>query len=106
MQFLRSFPGPAAVDQRSRELLARKYSHGTGDVDYNKFWADVTDYHVPALRTTATPTASPVATQYSGDVAEILERLKAGFFRSRVRPIDYFADHDPLRSGICLHPPS
>ena len=37
---------------------------------------------------------------HSDDVAEILHRLQAGFFRARVRPVDFFADYDKHNSGM------
>ena len=85
-------------------MLVRKYAVGSLDVNYLKFYRDV-----EAIATEPSPartwkfTARAVDAGrrvFSEEVADILDRLRVGFYRSRVRPIDFFADHDTLRCGL------
>eukprot|EP00042_Codosiga_hollandica_P037034 m.288100 g.288100 ORF g.288100 m.288100 type:complete len:928 (-) comp55034_c0_seq1:99-2882(-) len=103
-QFLRAFPGPASVTQYDKELVISKYASGSLDVNYLQFFRDIESVaSEPAISRTWRFTQRDVSLtkrEFSPQVSEVVERLRVGFFRSRVRPLDFFADHDKLRSGL------
>ena len=100
-QFIRAFPGPDTVTPRERELLAAKFARGDA-VDYQAFAAEVMAAPVSALATSGwmrPVPPSPRAPDAAAALPQLLHRLRAGFFRARVRPLDFFADYDKHNTG-------
>jgi Ca2+-binding EF-hand superfamily protein len=104
-QFIRAFPGPSTVTTQDRELIARKYECSNHlDVNYYKFFRDIEDIpSQPAASKTwrfNTERTVNIDAGFTPEIQELLNRIRIGFFRSRVRPVDYFSDHDKLHTGF------
>jgi len=99
-QFQREFPGGLgnSVSEADMQLLVRAYLK-EGVVDYMALHRDVCQYGVGSTFNPAAPTIAPVGNDGSGD-GDVITRLRVSFYRTRVRPIDFFKDHDKLRSKV------
>jgi hypothetical protein len=84
-------------------VLIAKYGAGSLDFNYLQFFRDIENIPAePAAPKTWSfgQRGREQPQEFSAEMTALLERLRVGFFRSRVRPVDFFADHDKLRSGL------
>jgi hypothetical protein len=92
------------VTQREKDLLVNKYAVGPLDVNYLAFFRDIEGLSSSSAppKTWSFTSRDPHGNSqgFSAEMTSLIERLRVGFYRSRVRPIDFFADHDKLRSGL------
>lgn len=99
-QFQREFPGGLgdSISEADMQLLVRAYLK-EGVVDYMALHRDVCQYGVDPTFHAAAPTIAPVGNTGSSN-GDVVSRLRVAFYRTRVRPLDFFRDNDKLRSKV------
>jgi len=103
-QFQREFPvAPGAISANEMQQLIEVYMKGN-EVDYMSLHRDVCQYGANDVFHAGAEALSAreglVNTIDRGERQSVVDRIRVSFFRTRVRPIDFFKDHDRLRSAI------
>jgi Ca2+-binding EF-hand superfamily protein len=105
-QFRRAFPADVGtlLSEADMRLLIASYETGNGKVDYMALHRDVCEYGADLGFTARAPTHPPAAGEAGRAAADgdddVIVRLRVAFYRTRVRPVDFFKDHDKLRSSV------
>ncbi|KAK3798859.1 hypothetical protein RRG08_050238 [Elysia crispata] len=109
-QFYRNFPGPIDIDEEDMKTLVEKYNdpNNPGLVNYLNLHHDVLAVHKFVLAE-----KDPRQTFVNRDVdmvslfpakdptlAEILDKIRVSVYKNGIRTIEFFKDHDKLRSGV------
>ncbi|RUS91000.1 hypothetical protein EGW08_001217, partial [Elysia chlorotica] len=109
-QFYRNFPGPIDIDEEDMKTLVEKYNDpsNAGLVNYLNLHHDVVAVHkfVQAEKNVGQgfvdrnvdmvslfPTKDPT-------LSEILDKVRVSVYKNGIRTIEFFKDHDKLRSGV------
>ncbi|KAH9519717.1 hypothetical protein Btru_070724 [Bulinus truncatus] len=109
-QFYRNFPGPGDIDEEDIKVLVEKYNDpkNPGLINYLNLHHDVIAVHnyVQQEKIPENPltkqTVDMVALFPKEDptLAEILDKIRIAVFKNGIRTIEFFKDHDKLRSGV------
>lgn len=109
-QFYRSFPGPVDVSEEDMKTLVEKYNdpNTPGLVNYLNLHHDVQAVHkyVQQEKIPIRPTNErnvdlvPLFPSSDPTLAEILDKIRVAVFKNGIRTIEFFKDHDKLRSGV------
>ena len=101
-QFQREFPTHPSLISEDDMMTLQDYYTKNGTIDYMMLHKDVNDYGVSqGYPSAAMAKQSAIVNIDTGDRGEnLVTRLRVSFNRTRVRPIDFFKDHDPLRSAV------
>ncbi|GFR65921.1 hypothetical protein ElyMa_001958300 [Elysia marginata] len=109
-QFYRNFPGPIDIDEEDMKTLVEKYNdpNNPGLVNYLNLHHDVLAVHKFVLAekdpgqnfvdrnvdmVSLFPTKDPT-------LSEILDKVRVSVYKNGIRTIEFFKDHDKLRSGV------
>ncbi|KAK7507459.1 hypothetical protein BaRGS_00001394 [Batillaria attramentaria] len=108
-QFYRNFPGPADVNEEEMKLLQEKYKDPArpGLMNYLNLHHDVlavTDFlaaekKMPGITQTNVDHV-PLMMSPDPSLNEIFDKLRVAIFKNGIRSLEFFKDHDKLRSGI------
>ncbi|KAK7111168.1 uncharacterized protein [Littorina saxatilis] len=108
-QFYRNFPGPSDVAEEEMKLLVEKYRDPArpGMMNYLNLHHDViavTDFvtkegMVPTIQQTDIDQV-PLLVSNDPALNEIFNKLQVAIFKNGIRSLEFFKDHDKLRSGI------
>ncbi|KAK7002739.1 hypothetical protein BgiMline_004147 [Biomphalaria glabrata] len=109
-QFYRNFPGPVDIDDEDIKVLVEKYNDpkSPGLINYLNLHHDVLAVHKyveqekkPQLLSMG-KSVDMVALFPREDptLAEILDKIRIAVFKNGIRTIEFFKDHDKLRSGV------
>ena len=87
-----------------RQIIVDRYRiPGTNEVSYFQLMRDVEGFAVPMTARPATrPPGELIAAPKAAheiDPKGLVDQISASFFRTRVRPLEFFRDFDPLRKG-------
>ncbi|KAL8564995.1 hypothetical protein ACOMHN_003371 [Nucella lapillus] len=108
-QFYRNFPGPSDVSEEEIKLIVEKYRDPSrpGLMNYLNLHHDILAVHdfmtkegeVPTIQQT---NIDAVSLQMSADPSlnQIFDKLRVAIFKNGIRSLEFFKDHDKLRSGI------
>ncbi|XP_076448305.1 uncharacterized protein LOC143285015 [Babylonia areolata] len=108
-QFYRNFPGPSDVSEEEMKLVVEKYRDPArpGLLNYLNLHHDimavrdfmVKEDEVPTIQQTnidAVSLLSPI----DPSLNQIFDKLRVAIFKNGIRSLEFFKDHDKLRSGI------
>ncbi|KAL5019414.1 hypothetical protein ScPMuIL_005136 [Solemya velum] len=108
-QFYRSFPGPPEVTEEEMHLLVTKYGDPDkpGLLNYLNLHHDITaiGQHVSIAEDVLIPTETrvdhiPAIATPDPALNQIFDKIRVAVFKNGIRTIEFFKDHDKLRSGI------
>lgn len=108
-QFYRNFPGPADVSEEEMKLLQEKYKDParSGLMNYLNLHHDilsVTDFMVKENQMAGITQTNidyvPLMLTPDPSLNQIFDKLRVAVFKNGIRSLEFFKDHDKLRSGI------
>ncbi|XP_071105662.1 EF-hand calcium-binding domain-containing protein 6-like [Haliotis cracherodii] len=109
-QFYRSFPGPPDVSEADMNLLVTKYRdpERPGVVNYLNLHKDIMSLQQMQMQETQLPPMPrvssidfvPLTITADPTLNQIFDRIRVAVYKSGIRTIEFFKDHDKLRSGM------
>lgn len=108
-QFYRNFPGPKDVSEEEKKLLTEKYGDPSrpGVLNYLNLHHDILAVADFVEREASVPTIAqsdidhvPLLKTPDPPLNQIFDKLRVAVFKNGIRSLEFFRDHDKLRSGI------
>ncbi|CAG5122336.1 unnamed protein product [Candidula unifasciata] len=109
-QFYRNFPGPVDTSDEDMKVLVEKYTDPSqpGFINYLNLHNDILAVHRFVAKEKEPETALkerntdfvPLFPSHEPALSEIFQKISIAVFKHGIRMVDFFKDHDKLRSGV------